>query len=146
MNATTLQDLLKAIEVQGLPAPPGSLRPGPDDMLTMTELAARLKQAMRTVERWHRKGVVLGIKVDGVVMFYWPAVVARLVEKYQERDREEGRTQKAESPAGQRTSATNGAGATTHPGPLPIPKASSSGLRPTSAVTTGAVATMKRSK
>jgi hypothetical protein len=86
-------------------------------MLTMTELAARLKQAMRTVERWHRKGVVLGIKVDGVVMFYWPAVVARLVEKYQERDREEGGSQMSEPPAGQRTNgtnATNGTGTIPH--------------------------------
>lgn len=90
MRATTLQDLLKAVEVHGLPAAPGGMRPGPDDMLTMTELAARLKLAMRTMERWHRKGVVRGIRVDDVVLFYWPAVVARLLEKYQEKERTDG--------------------------------------------------------
>jgi hypothetical protein len=151
MNATALQDVLKAIEVQGLPAPPGGVRPGPDDMLTMTELAARLKQAMRTVERWHRKGVVLGIKVDGVVMFYWPSVVARLVERYQEHEKgpranAECGMRSAELPTGLRTNATNGTGATPQSGPLPVPKVPSSGLRPPAAVTTGAAATMKRSK
>jgi hypothetical protein len=88
---------LKAIEVHGLPAAPGGMRPGPDDMLTMTELAARLKLAMRTMERWHRKGVVLGIRVEDVILFYWPAVVSRLLEKYQEREKEP--RAKTESPS-----------------------------------------------
>ncbi|MBI5385071.1 MAG: hypothetical protein HZA90_10335 [Verrucomicrobia bacterium] len=104
MNATLLKEVLKALEVHGSPAPPAGVRPGPDDMLTTTELAARLKQAARTVERWHRKGIVLGIRVDGAVMFYWPAVVARLVERYQEREKEpqanaECGVRNAESPA-----------------------------------------------
>jgi hypothetical protein len=117
MNATTLQELLKAIEVHGLPEPPAGMRPGPDDMLTTTELAARLKQATRTVERWHRKGVVLGIKVDGVLMFYWPSVVARLVEKYQEKEKGEARNQKpdAERPSAQ---------------PPALPRPGGEGLRP----------------
>ena len=94
MNATTLKDLQQAIEVRGLPEPTAGMRPAPDDMLTTTELAARLKQATRTVERWHRKGVVLGIKVDGVVMFYWPSVVARLLERNQEREKEPRKDQR----------------------------------------------------
>lgn len=96
MNATTLQDLLMAIEVHGLSVAPDTLRPRPDDIVTMTELAARLKLAMRTMERWHRKKVVRGIRVDDVVLFYWPAVVWRLLKNYQEPDGEEGKTQKPE--------------------------------------------------
>ncbi len=87
MNEAALKAALEPHEFGKLQVPPPGVRPSPDDMLTMTELAARLKQAMRTVERWHQNGVVLGIKVDGVVIFYWPSVVARLVEKYQEREK-----------------------------------------------------------
>ena len=60
--------------------------PAPDDMLTIAELAVRLKTTVRTIETWRNGGVVLPIKVDKVVLFYWPSVVARLVERYQERE------------------------------------------------------------
>lgn len=139
-NVTISQDMLKAVEVHGLPASVAGVRPGPDDMLTMTELAARLKQAMRTVERWHRNGVVLGIKVDGVVMFYWPSVVARLVERYQEKEPRA----KAEAPPPPACAKT----AAPPPVKLPIPKVPPSALRTPSPVPTGAgrsaVATAKR--
>ena len=60
---------------------PQDTRPG-DEMLNKRELAARLKITVRTVENWQRRGVLVYIKVDKVVLFHWPDVVAHLKSKY----------------------------------------------------------------
>lgn len=53
-----------------------------DEMLTKEELAPRLKVSVRTVEQWQHDGHLPFIKVGQVLLFYWPAVVKALTEKF----------------------------------------------------------------
>lgn len=57
-------------------------RPPSDEMLTKKELAGRLKIAVRTVERWQRRGILCYVKVGKVVLFHWGDVVALLKSQY----------------------------------------------------------------
>jgi len=104
--------------------------PAPDDMLTIAELAVRLKTTVRTIETWRNAGVVLPIKVDKVVLFYWPGVVKRLRERYEERE-PQSEKRKAESGNG-------GKALVQPPAKLPAPKAPGPVPRMATPVPTGA--------
>mgnify|MGYP000938667485 CR=1 FL=1 len=54
-----------------------------DEMLTKKELAARLKVSVRTVEQWQHDGHLPYLRISGVLLFHWPAVVKTLTEKFQ---------------------------------------------------------------
>lgn len=54
-----------------------------DEMLTKKELAARLKVSVRTVEQWQHDGHLPYLRISGVLLFHWPAVVKALTEKFQ---------------------------------------------------------------
>jgi hypothetical protein len=117
---------MNAEDLKKIPQPDGAaIRPGPasgerfptDEMLTPTELAVRLKTAVRTVEKWRHRRILLAITVDKVVLFYWPSVVARLLEKFQDREPED-RGQRSED-RGQKSEVRKGTESTPHPGPLP---------------------------
>ena len=99
MNTTETPKMHEAPSLEPLDT---EAHPAPDDMLTIAELAVRLKTTVRTIETWRNAGVVLPIKVDKVVLFYWPGVVKRLRERYEERE-PQSEKRKAES--------GNGAGA-----------------------------------
>ena len=49
-----------------------------DVMLSKEDLAARLNVAVRTIENWQQKHYLPTIKVEHLVMFYWPTVVLHL--------------------------------------------------------------------
>lgn len=53
-----------------------------DEFLTKKELAARLKVSVRTVEQWQHDGHIPYLRVAGVLLFHWPAVVKALTEKF----------------------------------------------------------------
>ncbi len=85
MNAAMLTEVLKLHEAGILEALAVLVRPAPDDMLTTAELAVRLKTTARTIEDWRRDGRVIPVKVDKVLLFYWPLVVAQLLQNHLER-------------------------------------------------------------
>ena len=47
-------------------------------MLSKEDLAAKLNVAVRTIENWQQKHYLPTIKVEHLVMFYWPTVVLHL--------------------------------------------------------------------
>ena len=94
MNPTYRKEALNEVEAQGPPLPAWAHSPA-DEMLTVAELAARMKTTVRTIEEWRKDRVLRGIKVDPVLRFYWPAVVQRLMEDYLDRE-EESEAGKAE--------------------------------------------------
>lgn len=53
-----------------------------DEFFTKKELAARLKVSVRTVEQWQHDGHIPYLRIDGVLLFHWPAVVKALTEKF----------------------------------------------------------------
>ena len=62
---------------------PAPASEGHDEMLTKKELAARLKVSVRTVEQWQHDGHLPYLRISGVLLFHWPAVVTALTEKFQ---------------------------------------------------------------
>ena len=78
-----------------------------DEFLTKKELAARLKVSVRTVEQWQHDGHVPYLRIAGVLLFHWPAVVKALTEKFTIRR------------GGSSTPAIGDKASTPHPGPLP---------------------------
>jgi len=53
-----------------------------DEFLNKKELAARLKVSVRTVEQWQHDGHIPYLRVSGVLLFHWPAVVKALTENF----------------------------------------------------------------
>lgn len=53
-----------------------------DEFLTKKELAARCKVSVRTIEQWQYDGHIPYVRVAGVLLFHWPAVVQALTEKF----------------------------------------------------------------
>ena len=49
-----------------------------DVILSKEELAARLNVAVRTIENWQQKHYLPTIKVEHLVMLYWPTMVLHL--------------------------------------------------------------------
>ena len=115
MNTSVLKELLKLYEAQSLEQLALLVRPAPDDMLTMAELAVRLKMTVRTLATWINDGKVVPIRVDKTILFYWPSVVARLLAHYQQTPEEDG-------PGGKRKPATGNVPAVVRP-PSPLPAA-----------------------
>ena len=124
MNTSVLKEILKIYEAQSLEQLALLVRPAPDDMLTMAELAVRLKMTVRTLATWINDGKVVPIRVDKTILFYWPSVVARLLAHYQQTPEEDGT-------GGKRKPATGTVPAVVRP-PAPLPTGA---LRP--AVATG---------
>ena len=85
MKPNAVREVLRG---NGISVPPdgGPARPVCDEMLTATELAARLKTTTRTIDFWRTRGVLPVIRVGKALLFHWPTVVAHLLEKYQERE------------------------------------------------------------
>jgi excisionase family DNA binding protein len=48
---------------------------GGDEMLTRSELAAKLRVHLRTIENWQRDGYLPFIKIGNTVWFHWPDVL-----------------------------------------------------------------------
>ncbi len=131
MNTVDLSEVLPLMAPASPSAPSAGGHPPVGEMLTATELAVRLKTTVRTIENWKRRRVLLSIKVDKVVLFYWPSVVARLLEKYQEREEAGARIQKSEDRRqgaevkGQKTEVSGTSSGVRQPSPgasrLPLP-------------------------
>lgn len=68
------------IKTDNATPPPG------DGYIVKAELAARLRNTPRTVERWMRLGIIPYIKIGkgrrATVLFRWPDVEARLKTKF----------------------------------------------------------------
>ena len=81
MNPTYRKEALKAMEALG-PSEPAWARAPADEMMTVAELAAKMKTTVRTIEEWRKDGVLRGIKLDPLLRFYWPAVVFWLMANH----------------------------------------------------------------
>ena len=62
--------------------PKANMETNGDEFLNKKELAARLKVSLRTVEQWQHDGHIPYLRVAGVLLFHWPAVVKALTEKF----------------------------------------------------------------
>ena len=72
---------------QGAPHPAsGHLLPsaekGSDVMLSKKELAPKLGVSVRTIENWQHKRYLPFLKIDNVVIFHWPTVLAHLLTHF----------------------------------------------------------------
>ena len=83
MNPTYRKEALKAMEALG-PSEPAWARAPADEMLTVAELAAKMKTTVRTIEEWRKDGVLRGIKLDPLLRFYGPAVVFWWMENHRD--------------------------------------------------------------
>ena len=113
MNTSVLKEILKIYEAQSLEQLALLVRPAPDDMLTMAELAVRLKMTVRSLTTWMEKGAVVPIRVEKTILFYWPSVVARLLAHYQQTPEDDG-------PGGKRKAESKNVPAVVRP-PAPLP-------------------------
>ena len=55
---------------------------GYDELLTKHELATRLKVTVRCLENWMRDGRLPFLRIESVVLFFWPEVLAHLLAHY----------------------------------------------------------------
>lgn len=55
-----------------------TLNAGPEEFISKTELASRLKVTVRTISNWQRRGIVPFVKCRRAIYYDWPAVTAHL--------------------------------------------------------------------
>lgn len=53
-----------------------------DVMLSKKELAPKLGVSVRTIENWQHKRYLPFLKIDNVVIFHWPTVLAHLLTHF----------------------------------------------------------------
>lgn len=62
--------------------PPLHETSGDDEFLTRKEVAFRLKQNVRTVDKWHRRGTLPKIKIGRSVLYKWSDVQSHIINNH----------------------------------------------------------------